>query len=88
MNHEDATIIMGMKRVMKWLIGALCVSGLGALGEVSVAALIGAALSGGLWKFPASTLWWLLVTGVVCSQMCLVIGIVLGVVGLRRLGKP
>lgn len=77
---------MEMNRGMKWLTWALCVSSLGALGELSAAAFMGSVFIGS--KIIGSLVVSLLGIAVICcAPICLLIGIVLGVVGLRMLDK-
>ncbi|MBM4446121.1 MAG: hypothetical protein FJ023_02050 [Chloroflexi bacterium] len=75
---------MGMNKGKKWLVGALCVSSLGAISDLAIAVLIWASLAG--WNLPTIELEWLSVM-LLSSPVCRVIGIILGVLGLRMLVK-
>jgi len=81
---EQATIEV-MNRSIKWLIGALCVFGLGLVVSLSTAAIVKAAIAGSI-VLPPAMLWGVMV-GLVLSWLCPVAGIVLAVLGLMMLVK-
>jgi TRAP-type C4-dicarboxylate transport system permease small subunit len=74
-----------MNRRIKWLIWALCVFGLGLIISLSTTAVLEAAIAGIIVLSP--TMGWMVMTGLACSALCIVAGVVLAIIGLRTFGK-